>query len=603
MAFADISLRPCTLTSDRTEFLGRHGSTAAPAAMGRVGLSGRLGAALDPCAALHATFSLGPGEEKEIVFLLGQADDLATARDLLRRYREPDQAREALEAVKTRWDAVLNAVQVQTPDPAFDLVVNRWLPYQVLSCRLWGRSAFYQSGGAYGFRDQLQDVMALVYGAPQETREQILRAAARQFAAGDVQHWWHPPSGRGVRTRISDDYLWLPLVVCHYVTTTGDASILDELVPFLEGLDLAPNQEDNYGLPGVSTSSAPLYEHCTRALDHGTRRGPHGLPLMGTGDWNDGMNRVGARGQGESVWLAWFLLTILRRFAPLAEARGDTARALACRTQSEALSSAVEASAWDGHWYRRAYFDDGTPLGSATNDECQIDSLAQSWAVISGVADPDRARLAVASAEERLVDRDQRLILLLEPPFDHSELEPGYIKGYVPGIRENGGQYTHGATWLVQAVALEGRGGDAYGLFDLLNPIHHSDSPAAVALYKVEPYVLAGDVYGRPPHTGRGGWTWYTGSAAWLYRVGLETLLGFQLEGNRLVLDPRIPRAWEQFTITYRHHSATYRITVTNPDGAECGIRTVTLDGIVLEGAAVPLADDGQTHEVVAIMG
>jgi cyclic beta-1,2-glucan synthetase len=591
------------VTADRAEFLGRHGSTASPAALRRVALSGRVGAALDPCAALNAPFSIGPGEEKEIVFLLGETDGPEMVRELLRRYREPGQARGALEAVKGRWESILTAVQVETPDPAFDLLLNRWLPYQVLSCRVWGRSALYQSGGAYGFRDQLQDVMALVYGAPHESRAQILRAASRQFLAGDVQHWWHPPAGRGVRTRISDDFVWLPFVVAHYVSTTGDAAILDELVTFLEAPPLAPGQEDEYGLPTVAPDPATLYDHCVRALEHGMRPGAHGLPLMGTGDWNDGMNRVGAGGKGESVWLAWFLLTTLRRFAPLAEARGDSARSEACLAQAEALRAAVEASAWDGRWYRRAFFDDGTPLGSATNDECRIDSLAQSWAVISGVADADRSRQALAAAEERLVRRDDGLVLLLSPPFDRSALEPGYIKGYVPGIRENGGQYTHAAAWLVQAVALEGRGGDALALFNLINPIRHGDSPAAVAHYKVEPYVVAGDVYGRPPHTGRGGWTWYTGSAAWLYRVGLETLLGFHREGERLVLDPRIPSTWPRFVLTYRHRSATYRITVENPGHVEHGIRSVTLDGQALDGAAIPLADDGQTHEVRALMG
>jgi cyclic beta-1,2-glucan synthetase len=603
VSFAEVGLRPCTVTADRTEFLGRLGSTAAPAALRRVGLSGRTGAALDPCAALHAPFTLGPGEEREIVFLLGEAADVSAARDLIRRHREPGQAHEALEAVKARWDEVLTAVAVQTPDPALDLLVNRWLPYQVLSCRVWGRTALYQSGGAYGFRDQLQDVMALVYGAPEQAREQIVRAASRQFEAGDAQHWWHPPAGRGVRTRISDDFLWLPFVVAHYLATTGDAALLDERVPFLVAPPLRPDQEDDYGLPATSAESFPVYEHCVRALEHGRRFGTHGLPLVGTGDWNDGMNRVGVHGRGESVWLAWFLIATLDRFAPVAEARGDTARAADWRAQVEALRAAVEAHAWDGHWYRRAYFDDGTPLGSATNDECQIDSLAQSWAVITGVADPERTAQALASAEERLVRRDDRLILLLTPPFDRSRLEPGYIKGYLPGIRENGGQYTHAATWLIQAVALQARGTDALALFDLINPIRHGDSATAVARYKVEPYVVAGDVYGRSPHTGRGGWTWYTGSAAWLYRVALETLLGFHLDGDRLILDPRIPAAWTRFSIVYRHRGTTYRIVVENPDGAEQGLRSLALDGQTLDGAAVPLGDDGGTHEVLALMG
>jgi cyclic beta-1,2-glucan synthetase len=603
LAFADVNVRPRTVTADRLEFLGRNGALAAPAALGRVELSGRVGAALDPCAAIQAKLELAPGEERTLVFLLGEADSAETARALRERYAAPGSAEAALDAVKARWDSILSAVQVRTPNPALDLMLNRWLIYQVVSCRLWGRSAFYQSGGAYGFRDQLQDVMSLVYGAPGEARAQILRAAARQFVEGDVQHWWHPPLGRGVRTRFSDDLLWLPLVVGHYVATTGDAAILDEPVPFLKGRLLAPEQEEEYGLPAVASESASLYDHCLRALDHGLRLGAHGLPLMGTGDWNDGMNKVGAGGKGESVWDAWFLVTILRRFAELAGNRGDSARAARCREQAESLRAAIEANAWDGSWYRRAYFDDGTPLGSASNDECQIDSIAQTWAAISGTGDPERTRRALAAVDERLVREDDGLILLFTPPFDCGSLEPGYIKGYVPGIRENGGQYTHAATWVVLAAALQGHGRRAVELFDLLNPVHHAADPASVARYKVEPYVVAADVYGRPPHTGRGGWTWYTGSASWLYRVGLESILGFQLRGDRLLVDPCIPGDWPGFEVVYRHRSAVYRIRVENPEGVERGVASVELDGQPLGTREIPLADDGQTHDVIVRLG
>jgi cellobiose phosphorylase len=602
VAFADVSARPRTLTGDRTEFLGRNGSLAAPAALRRVELSGRTGPGLDPCAALQAPFELAPGAEREIVFLLGSADDLDSARQLLRRYKEPGRAQRAFEQVRQLWDGILGAVQVHTPDPALDLLVNRWLPYQVLSCRLWGRSAFYQSGGAYGFRDQLQDVMALVYGAPQEARAHLLRAAARQFLEGDVQHWWHPPAGRGVRTRISDDYLWLPFVVCHYVAVTGDAAVLDERLPYLRMPHLQPGQEDEYGVPEVTAETGTLYEHCVRALENGLHFGEHGLPLMGAGDWNDGMNRVGAGGKGESVWNGWFLLACLECFAQVADGRGDLERAAFCRQQAGRLRQAIEESAWDGAWYRRAYFDDGTPLGSAQNEECQIDSIAQSWAVLAG-GDTERARQAMRSVEERLVKERDRLILLLTPPFDQGPLQPGYIKGYVPGIRENGGQYTHAAAWVVLATAALGQGTRAWQLFDLLNPIRHGDTPDKVALYKVEPYVVAGDVYGAAPHTGRGGWSWYTGSAAWLYRVALEGLLGLRRQGPRLTVDPCIPKEWSGFEIGYRYQSATYRLRIENPAHLERGVRQVVLDGQDLAQHWFDLADDGQEHEVRIIMG
>jgi cyclic beta-1,2-glucan synthetase len=603
VAFADVDQRPRTLTADRTEFLGRNGSPASPAALARDELSGRAGPALDPCAALQVRIELAPGEEREVVFLLGSATDKEAARVLVRRYKEPGRARAAFEGVCRRWDEVLSAVQVRTPDPALDLLVNRWLPYQVLSCRVWGRSAFYQSGGAYGFRDQLQDVMALVHGAPDVARAQLLRAAAHQFLEGDVQHWWHPPTGRGVRTHITDDFLWLPLVACHYVATTGDAAVLDEVVPYLRAPRLRPDQEDDYGIPERAQESGTLYDHCVRALEHGQRFGAHGLPLMGTGDWNDGMNKVGAGGKGETVWGAWFLFSCLARFADVAQGRGDADRAAACRQQAERLRQAIEASAWDGAWYRRAYFDDGTPLGSAQNDECQIDSIAQSWAVISGAAEATRARQAMASVAERLVRRADRLILLFTPPFDHGKLEPGYIKGYVPGIRENGGQYTHAATWTVLAAALLGQGTLAGRWFDLINPVRHGATPDGVARYRVEPYVMAGDVYGAPPHTGRGGWTWYTGSASWMFRVAVEAMLGLHRRGDRLAIEPCIPAQWDAFELTYRYRSATYHLAVENHSAVERGVRRVTLDDQPCDAHNIPLLDDGRTHEVRVILG
>ncbi len=603
VAFADASHRPRTFTADRTEFLGRNGSVAEPAALGRSELGGASGAALDPCAAIQVKFEIPPGGEERVTFVLGQAGTVEEARRLAAHHRDPARFGPTLAEVKARWDHVLGALQVRTPDRAMDLVLNRWLMYQALSCRFWGRSATYQSGGAYGFRDQLQDSMALVYGAPEEARGQILRAASRQFVEGDVQHWWHPPGGKGVRTRISDDLIWLPYVACHYAATTGDSAIFDESISYLQAPLLKPGQEDDYGLPVTSDESGTLYDHCVRALDHAHQLGAHGLPLMGTGDWNDGMNRVGAEGRGESVWVAWFLIAALRQFAPIAETRGDSGRARTCLDRAEALRSAAETHAWDGRWYRRAYFDDGTLLGSSTNDECQIDSITQSWAAICGVADPDRVRQAMTSVDERLVRADDGLILLFTPPFDKGKLQPGYIKGYVPGVRENGGQYTHAATWVAMAAAIQGRGQRAGELFGLLNPVNHATDSESVARYKVEPYVVAADIYGRPPHTGRGGWTWYTGSASWLWRVGIESILGFHLRGDRLAIDPRIPGDWPGFELAYRHRSTPYRIVVENPEGVEHGVRTASLDGEPHDPASIPLVDDGRPHEVRIVLG
>jgi cellobiose phosphorylase len=590
-------------TADRTEFLGRNGSVASPAALHRTDLAGRFGPALDPCAALLTELTLDPGQTQEVLFVIGQAEGLEQIRGLVARYTDSDRATVARSEVGRQWDRILDSIQVTTPDVALNLMLNRWLLYQVLACRVWARSAYYQSGGAYGFRDQLQDVMALVYSAPKEARDQILRAAGRQFEEGDVQHWWHPPSGVGVRTRITDDLYFLPFVVHHYVSITGDVAVLDESVPFIKSPVLREEQEEDFGQPAVSAESASVYEHCVRALVKGYQLGGHGLPLMGTGDWNDGMNKVGAKGKGESVWNGWFFVTVLRAFAETAKGRGDEERYAWCQDRAEALRAALEANAWDGSWYRRAYFDDGTPLGSAQNQECQIDAIPQAWANISGVADPERTASAMSAVEQRLVRRRDKLIQLFDPPFDKGTLQPGYIKGYVPGIRENGGQYTHAAVWVVLATALQGDGDRAVELWNLINPVYHATTPAEVQQYKVEPYVVCADIYGAAPHTGRGGWTWYTGSASWLYRVALEAILGFRLEGNALRFAPCVPKAWPGYEVRYRHGTATYRIRVDNAAGRGQGVRTIRCDGQVIAGKVVTLADDGRTHTVEVELG
>jgi len=595
VAFADVSSRPRTFTGDRNEFLGRQGDLAAPAALERVNLSNYVGPGLDPCFAVRTSLELAGGEETTLVFVFGQAPTEDRARELVSRYCHRQGAQTALEGVVNRWDSLLATITVKTPDPAFDLLLNRWLLYQTLSCRVWGRTAFYQSSGAYGFRDQLQDVLAALYAAPHLAREQIVRAAGRQFHEGDVQHWWHPPSGAGVRTRCSDDFLWLPYAVCQYVSVTGDATVLLEKTPYLKMDVLREGQHDEYGTPAVTPELGTVYEHCVKALEFGWQLGAHGLPLMGDGDWNDGMNRVGSGGKGESVWLAWFQIVCRTRFAELARRQGDAELARRLTEQSGQLRAAAEEKAYDGAWYRRAYFDDGTPLGSAQDDECQIDSLPQSWAAICGDADPQRAQRAMTEVLRRLVRRDQRLVLLFAPPFKDGPLQPGYIKGYVPGIRENGGQYTHAAAWVVKALAMLGRRDEAASTYDLINPIRSSGNLEQVARYRVEPYVAPGDVYSEGSHCGRGGWTWYTGSAGWLYRVGLEDLLGFQVHDDLLTIHPAVPGEWTEYQILYRYRDTTYRIVVRPVPG-------VTEWSCDLDGQAQPLpirlVDDGKEHTV-----
>jgi cyclic beta-1,2-glucan synthetase len=604
VAFADLGGRQTSWTGDRLEFLGRNASLDHPASLERgVGLSRRTGAGLDACAALQTKVELEPGERVEVLFLLGQGSDDEEARQLVERYRALD-CDALLNEVQDHWNQVLGSVQVETPDSSMNLLLNRWLLYQTLSCRIWARSAFYQSGGAYGFRDQLQDVLALAMTRPYVVREHLLRAAARQFTEGDVQHWWHPFTGRGVRTRISDDLLWLPYAVNHYLTITEDWAVLDEQVPWLEGRGLEEHEQEAYFVPEQSEERATLYEHCARALDRSLAAGSHGLPLIGAGDWNDGMNRVGHEGRGESIWLGWFLHVNLTEFARIADVRADFERAERWRERAVSLQASLEGEAWDGEWYRRAFFDDGAPLGSAESDECQIDSIAQSWAVLSGAADEERARRAMESVERRLVRWEDRLVLLFSPPFDQTPMDPGYIKGYLPGIRENGGQYTHAAIWSVVAFAMLGEGDKAVDLFNVLSPIYRASRRADVHRYKVEPYAVPADVYSEPPHVGRGGWTWYTGAAGWLFRAGLEWILGLRKRGSALRIDPCIPRGWKGFAITYRHGDTVYRITVQNPKGVCRGVSRVRLDGTLLPGQAlVPLSDDGGEHLVEVVLG
>jgi cyclic beta-1,2-glucan synthetase len=583
IAFLAASETPSSVTGSRREFIGRHGSVQLPQAVGSAAvLSGSTELDGDPCAALAIDLTLTPGEEREVLFFMGDSDTPDAARDLIGTVRA-EAFGDTLKASRDFWQGVTGHLKISTPDKALDNMVNHWLPYQALGCRILARSAFYQASGAFGFRDQLQDTLAFLLYQPALARKQILNAAGRQFREGDVQHWWLPETGAGVRTLISDDVVWMGHAAHQYVTVTGDLAVLDEQIPFLEGAILADGQHDSFFRPETSSDTASLYEHAALALDLAiTRTGPHGLPLILGGDWNDGMNRVGIKGQGESVWLGWFLAGTLRDFLVYAQARKDKARVERWTKHLEALKAALATSGWDGSYYRRGYFDNGTPLGSHESDECQIDSLGQSWSVLSGEGDPERSTQAMNAVMEQLVDADGGIIRLFTPAFAETEQDPGYIKAYPPGVRENGGQYTHAATWVVLALAEMGRGDDAYRCLSLLNPVNHALDRAASDKYRVEPYVVAADVYGNAHDLGRGGWTWYTGSAGWLYRAAIEGILGIRRVGDRLHVRPALPSGWEGFEAQVSIDGTAYKIAVTKPAGGTA--HSVSVNGTVLAG-------------------
>ena len=603
VVFVTTSAETITWTCDRQEFIGRNGSLTRPSAMLRTNLSGVSGAALDPCAALQTDIEIQPGETREIIFLLGSENSLENAQGSVARYRQKRIVEEEFIRVQEFWGKTLDAIMVNTPDESLNLLMNRWLVYQTLACRFWARTAFYQSSGAFGFRDQLQDAMTLVYARPDLARAHILRAAAHQFKEGDVQHWWHEPSNAGTRTRISDNLIWLIYVTCFYVEKTADASIFDEVVTFLDAPVLAGGEMETYLRPIVSNEKATIYEHCLRAVERSLEVGAHGLPLIGAGDWSDGLNHVGKEGKGESVWLGWFLAKSLADFAEICDKRNEPKRAEKYHKHAKLLIENLEKNGWDGDWYLRAFFDDGTLLGSHTNDECQIDSLSQSWSVISGKGNRERAARAMQAVDERLIKTDEKLALLLTPPFDKTVLDPGYIKGYPPGIRENGGQYTHAAAWTIIAFAMLGKGDKAHEIFSMINPINHTRTPDELETYRTEPYAIAADVYSNPQHIGRGGWTWYTGAAGWLYRAALENILGFQKRGDTLSIEPCIPSDWKEFEITYRYKTTTYHIKVENPHGVCGGLVKIELDRALLSSNRIELVDDGKIHNVRAILG
>jgi cyclic beta-1,2-glucan synthetase len=593
-AFFDTDETNKTFTADRAEFIGRNNSLRNPDAMLRTRLSGRKGVGVDPCAAIQVYFDLPDEGTREVVFKLGAGKTYNEAKSLAKKFKGKEKSTGAFEKVKSYWQDTLGKVQVQTPDAGLNVLANGWLAYQVLSSRIWARSGFYQSSGAFGFRDQLQDSLALLLTLPEIARKQILLCASKQFKEGDVMHWWHPPVGRGVRTKCSDDFLWLPFATALYVLSTGDDEILTEQIPFLDGRILNAEEESNYDLPTQSAESGTVYEHCVRAIKHSWHYGEKGLPLIGSGDWNDGMNEVGRYGKGESVWLAFFLFDILKQFGKIAKSQNDTDFAQACESEAIKLQLNIEKNAWDGNWYIRAFFDDGTPLGSSANEECKIDSIAQSWSVLSGASLNGRSKTAINSAYEHLFDPKLNIIKLLSPPFDKTGLEPGYIKGYVPGVRENGGQYTHAAVWLIMAFAKLGDHECVWKMFNSINPINHTTTSQGTALYKDEPYVLAGDVYAQS-HPGQGGWSWYTGSAGWMYRLIIENIIGVKLVGEKLSVAPCAPIDWKSFSIAYQYKNTRYKIIILqNQDGN----RGISLDGKLQDDMTIPLLDDGQEHQV-----
>ena len=597
IAFVDISLTQRCVTSDRKEFFGTGGITS-PDSLKREGLSDKVGIGCDPCAAMQVNLTLKPNENREVVFLFGSCNSMQEVNDYTEKYRKIQEAKEAMWAVMKFWELKLDTVRVNSPYVSLNLMLNGWLEYQIISCRIWARSAFYQSGGAFGFRDQLQDSLAIAHIWPEMTRKQILLHARHQFVEGDVQHWWHEPKGKGTRTRFSDDLLWLPYVTAEYIRITGDLAILTEHIPFVQDTLLTDAMDEKYGVPTTSDFTASLFDHCVRAIDKSLKVGVHGIPLMGSGDWNDGMNTIGNKGHGESVWLGWFLINVLDLFIPLCETMAESDKILKYSKHKNKLIDSIEKNAWDGNWYRRAYFDNGTPLGSVQNTECKIDSISQTWSILSGAGNPDHVQQAMRSLEDYLIDRRDGIIKLLTPPFEHSDLEPGYIKAYVPGVRENGGQYTHAAAWVIIAFAKLGDGDKAMELFELINPINHTHNLREYSRYKAEPYVIAADVYAVHPHIGRGGWSWYTGSAGWVYRAGLEYLLGFQKNKETIVMDPCIPRRWEEYSISYKYLNSHYNIKVLNPNQVCRGVKRLHIDGVILEGNAIPLVDDGKIHFV-----